>query len=72
LVSTNNQINLGVKTPRWMLDSIREVQGHLQQERPEQTVTRTDAVRHILGKGLEALGFDLQSIKNETKEAKTE
>jgi len=55
-----------------MLDSIREVQGHLQQERPEQTVTRTDAVRHILGKGLEALGFDLQSIKNETKEAKTE
>ena len=59
--------HLGVKTPRWMLNPIHEVQEQLQQERPEQTVTRTDAVRHILGKGLEALGFDLQNIKNEAK-----
>lgn len=61
--------HLGVKIPRWMFNKIRDVQVHLQEERPEATVTRTDAVRRVLMSGLDALGIDGEK---DLKEAKAE
>jgi hypothetical protein len=64
---TEDQLfHLGVKIPQWMVNQIHDVQERLQQERPEATVTRTDAVRRVMVKGLEALGMNLKNT--ETKE----
>ncbi|MDD4558988.1 MAG: hypothetical protein PHX89_08670 [bacterium] len=53
-----------------MLDKIRAVQGQLQERYPAMAVTRTDAVRHLLIKGLEALG--IESENTEPKETNAE
>jgi len=63
-------IYLPANVPRWMLNKIRTVQERLQGDNPTLAVTRTDAVRHVLTKGLEALGIDCSNI--ESTEAKTD
>ena len=68
MVDHNDLIYLPANVPRWMLNKIRDVQGQLQERYPAMAVTRTDAVRLLLIKGLEALGIDIESENTETKE----
>lgn len=68
MVDHNDLIYLPANVPRWMLNKIRDVHQTLQERYPAMTITRTDAVRLILIKGLEALGIDIESENTETKE----
>ena len=61
--------HLGVKIPRWMLKAIRKAQMQMQRERPEDVVTRTDAARHALAKGLGAMGIDLENTEAKEESA---
>lgn len=72
MVDHNELIYLPANVPRWMLDKIRDVRGQLQERYPAMTITRTDAVRHILIKGLEALGIETENTEPKEKEAKAE
>ena len=70
MVDHNDLIYLPANVPRWMLNKIRAVQGQLQERYPAMAVTRTDAVRLILIKGLEALGIESENTETKEKEAK--
>ena len=70
MVDHNDLIYLPANVPRWMLNKIRDVRGQLQERYPAMTITRTDAVRLILFKGLEALGIESGNTETKEKEAK--
>lgn len=70
MVDHKELIYLPANVPRWMLDKIRAVQRQLQERYPAMAVTRTDAVRHLLIKGLEALGIETENTETKEKEAK--
>jgi len=53
-------VQIAYRVPRWMKDKIVEVQ------RQNHMVTETEAVRHVVIKGLEALGVDLPSVDGNT------
>ena len=64
MVSNNEQlINLGFRVPRWMLKAIREVQNR------NHLVTRTEAARLVLTKGLESLGINLPNTEAKEESA---
>jgi len=56
---SNKLTQVSYRVPRWMKDKILEVQ------RQNRMLTETEALRHIMIKGLEAIGVDLPPIEGE-------
>lgn len=56
---TNKLTQISYRVPQWMKDKILEVQ------RQNRMMTETEAVRHVVIKGLEALGVTLPPIEGD-------